>query len=235
MRSIITLLSLITLTSCNMLIDYMEDSQKNEYHPMPAEKRSSMKEGSVLVYEDTGGVTDTLFCVLKMEAEGRQALGGTDMKDPSAYWEFEAIFLTVSPDTNYLKEIDFRYNQLYLLDYIKDSCHPYYYFDATYYRLPLSDKCITVTIGDNYDPITKVRDFDPYVFWYNVWHYKQSDVTDSMEVKNKYYYEVFGFTPDDTITTELKKIYINKDFGIIKYELKDGNVWSLNFNISLYE
>ncbi len=215
MKNIAIILFLFTSVSCGLLFQEKE----NEYYSLPLENKSNLQQNAVLIYSSSKGETDTLYCVLKIEGTYRQALGGSDGKDPSAKWEFQAFYFCHTNDSSYIQQTG-------LAQYL--NYNPVTFGDGTMYGgIPQYGEYIRLTIGYTDMPRDSVRDFSPKVDWYGINNslFDTNDVIDSVEINHKTYKNVYDYV---TISEgDLVRLYVNKDYGILEYKLKNGVTWSL--------
>jgi len=219
MKTIMIIFFLMSIVSCSLLFDHLND-QENEYYELPGQLKSGLQKGDILVYESSNGETDSLFMVLKLDGTIRYTLTGTEGKEPYETWEFQALYFTVTNDSLALSKTD-------LADYMDQTEAAL--GDLLNNVLPDSDEYIRMTIGYYDISSDSNRDFSPCIDWYNLKSsgFTRYEIPDSFRLNNKTYDNVYINSLEPGFSADLKKLWVSKDFGIIQYELSDGTTWSL--------
>lgn len=208
-----TILPSILVLIC-LLLAGCELFQQNEYYHLSDARRSLLKAGDLLVYEDCNSKLDTLRVLKKIGGTHKHPLSGSSCGEPAAYFDLELVYFVNQKERGsdqYCSNLGSTTNF--------GDCEGYYGCTKSIMFL-LEAKETKKKSNSNSN--------QPTLTWYNNQDRYPNQFIESMTVLNQtysnvYYYEGNFIHYGDSI----KGIYYTCQNGIIQMDLMNGNVMKL--------
>lgn len=199
--------------------------QQNEYYHLPDSRRSLLKTGDYLVYEDCNSTLDTFRVLKKMGGTYKQPLSGSNCGEPGAYYDLELLYLVDQKERGSDKYCTYLGGTTSF-----GSCEGSYECNKSIlFLLQAKDSQEKTDSSSN----------QPRLSWYGGSVKFPNTFFKSMTVLNNsyanvYYYEgnfthEFYYFEGDFIhqRDSIRGIYYSCQYGIIQMDMKNGNVRKL--------